>query len=105
LKIYIIRPSLKIVETFELKNGLEEIKKIIGFDTIANDEIDNKGNMLVFDENCFIRDNKNAVRFQIGGLAPVAGVGVLVRFLDAKGISLAEPSFSVEYIQPLVKFL
>jgi len=42
---------------------LEEIKKIIGFDSIASDEIDDKGNMLVFDENCFIRYNKNSGRF------------------------------------------
>jgi hypothetical protein len=103
--IYIIRPDVKTVETFDLTNGLDEIKKIIGFDSIGADEIDDKGNMLYFDENCFIRDNKTLGRFQINGLAPVAGVGIVVRFLDSSEMSYEKPSFSQEHLQSLVKFL
>ena len=105
MQIYIIRPSLKKIETFELFDGLEEIKKLIGFDSIGTDEIDNNRNMLYFDENCFIRDNKKLGRFQIGSLAPVAGVGVVVRFLDSTEMSFEKPSLSLEDLQSLVKFL
>ena len=61
--------------------------------------------MLYFDENCFIRDNKTLGRFQIGSLAPVAGVGVVVRFLDSTEMSFEKPSLSLEDLQSLVKFL
>ena len=49
MQIYIIRPSLKKIESFEISDGLEEIKKLIGFDSIGTDEIDNNRNMLYFD--------------------------------------------------------
>ena len=95
-----------IIEShFRSENGLEEIKKLIGFDSIGTDEIDNNRNMLYFDENCFIRDNKILGRFQIGSLAPVAGVGVVVRFLDSTEMSFEKPSLSLEDLQSLVKFL
>ena len=105
MQIYIIRPSLKKIESFEISDGLDEIKKLIGFDSIGTDEIDDNRNMLYFDENCFIRDNKALGRFQIGSLAPVAGVGVVVRFLDPTGIIFEKSSLSLEQLQSLVKFL
>jgi hypothetical protein len=106
-EIYVINPSTQTVERQPLTTGLDEIKSLIGFDSLETDPIDNQGHVLYFDENCFIRDSKHLGRFQIDTLAPVAGVGVVVcqRTSEAGSLSLETPSLSLEALKARVKFI
>jgi len=105
MQIYVIKPVQHKLEAMEFSGGIEEIKKIIGFDTIELDAIDDHGNVLYFDENCFLRDSKTLGRFQLNSLAPVAGVGVVVRCLSPDTQQFETPTMTLEELQSKVKFL
>ena len=105
MQIYVIRPMQHKLEVVEFSGGIEEIQKIIGFDTIEADAIDDHGNVLYFDENCFLRDSTTLGRFQLNTLAPVAGVGVVVRCLNLDTQQFETPTMTLEELQAKVKFL
>jgi hypothetical protein len=105
MQIYAIKPVQHKLEVVEFGGDIEEIKKIIGFDTIEVDAIDDHENVLYFDENCFLRDSKTLGRFQLNSLAPVAGVGVVVRCLSLDAPQFETPTMTLEELQSKVKFL
>jgi hypothetical protein len=105
MQIYAIKPVQHKLEVVEFGGDIEEIKKIIGFDTIELDAIDDNGNVLYFDENCFLRDSTTLGRFQLNSLAPVAGVGVVVRCLSPDTQQFETPTMTLEELQSKVKFL
>lgn len=104
MQVFVIRPHQHLIESMELLGGLEGIKAIIGYDTIAADLIDAEGNTLYFDEDCFLRAEVKQQRFQVNTLAPVAGIGVVVKSSLAEG-AFETPSFSRETLQSHVKFI
>ena len=53
-KAFLISPEQKSVEPIELSDE-NEIKTLIGFDTIESDAVGSAGDRLFFDEECFIR--------------------------------------------------
>jgi hypothetical protein len=58
-------------------SGLDDVKKLIGYDSVDSDEIDASGDRLHFDERCFLRDQSGNGRFKLDNLAPVADKGVV----------------------------
>ena len=75
MKAMLITPETKNIELIDV-TSLNDIKDIIGFDTIIADAIGTEGDLLYFDEDCFLRGTEG--RFQIDTLVPVAGRGVIV---------------------------
>lgn len=104
MKYFVINPAEKRVTAHDPVEGLAGIRKLIGFDSVDSDEINNAGDRLFFDESCFLRDNPAAGRFQLDTLAPVAGIGVIVGTEQSAGV-FGTPSVSLEAIQGRVKFL
>ncbi len=80
----------------------EEIAGLIGFDTIAADEIGKEGDHLYFDEVCFLRGSSG--RFQLDSLAPVAGRAVIVGIADG-GNSLRDVATDMDSLRGRIKYL
>lgn len=78
MKAFLIDPALKTITPLDLAPGLDAVRAAIGFATIDSDEIDDNGDRLFFDEECFIRALEGAGRFRVDNLAPVQGKGVIV---------------------------
>lgn len=77
MKVYLIDANAKTVTAATIA-GLDDVKKLIGYDSVDSDEIDASGDRLFFDESCFLRDQTGKGRFKLDNLAPVAGRGVVV---------------------------
>lgn len=90
MKALLIDPATQSIEAIDIA-GMDDIKAIIGYDTIESDAIGNDGDRLYFDEECFIRGTEG--RFQIDSVIPVAGKGIIIgvgpddALLDAKTTS------------------
>ena len=69
-----IDPESRSVEAVEIHSD-EDIAKLIGYDTVAADAIDDHDS-LHFDEECFLR--RSAGRFQLDTLVPVSGKAVII---------------------------
>ena len=99
-KAFLISPADQTVETVELGDK-DQIAGLIGYDTIASDDLDDSEDRLYFDEECFIRGASG--RFQIDKLIPVAGKGVVVG-TTADGASLVDVSVSREDLLRRTRF-
>jgi len=84
MQVLAINPLTKEINVVDIANTKEALQKLIGFSTIDSDEIDDNGDRLFFDEECFIRQQGNVGRFKVDSLAPVAGIGVIVNSKDGK---------------------
>lgn len=87
-KAFLISPEDQSIESIEL-GDVGEIPALVGYETIASDEIGKGGDRLFFDEECFIRGSSG--RFQLDKLIPVAGKGVVVG-VSADGAMLTDVS-------------
>ena len=81
MKAYLIDANAKTVSAVEL-SGLDDVKTLIGYDSVDSDEIDASGDRLFFDERCFLRDQTGKGRFKLDNLAPVADKAVVVGSSD-----------------------
>ncbi|OYW40826.1 MAG: hypothetical protein B7Z35_00170 [Hydrogenophilales bacterium 12-61-10] len=81
MKAYLIDANAKTVSAVEL-SGLDDVKTLIGYDSVDSDEIDASGDRLFFDESCFLRDQTGKGRFKLDNLAPVADKAVVVGSSD-----------------------
>ncbi len=77
MRVYLIDPSTRSITEQQLEDGEAGIARLIGYDSIDFDEIDDNGDRLFFDESCFIRHGSDVGRFKVDNLAPVAGKGVI----------------------------
>jgi hypothetical protein len=84
MKALLISPETQSIEAVEVA-GLDDIRELIGFDTLESDKVGGDGDRLYFDEECFIRGTEG--RFQIDSVIPVAGKGVLIGANDDGGLS------------------
>jgi hypothetical protein len=75
MKALLINPESHTVEQVDLA-GIDDIAKLIGFDTVESDAVGSQGDRLFFDEECFLRGT--AGRFQVDNLVPISGRAVLV---------------------------
>ena len=81
MKAYLIDANAKTVSAVELI-GLDDVKTLVGYDSVDSDEIDASGDRLFFDESCFLRDQTGKGRFKLDNLAPVADKAVVVGSSD-----------------------
>ena len=99
-KAFLISPEQKSVEPIELSDE-NEIKTLIGFETIESDAVGSAGDRLFLDEECFIRGTTG--RFQIDNLIPVAGKGVVVG-TATDGAALADVLIGIDDLRRRVSF-
>lgn len=104
MKAYVIDAAAKAVEEVSVDNGLDGIRRLIGFDTLDSDEIDDNGDRLFFDERCHLRASPGAPKFKVDNLAPVAGRGVVVRAGEG-GVQLADAVVGFDALKKRVTFL
>ncbi|MDZ7805261.1 hypothetical protein [Thiohalophilus sp.] len=101
MKALLIRPQSRSIEPIEI-GRFEDIVKLIGYETIAIDEVDASGDRLFFDEECFLRGSEG--RFQIDSLIPVSGNGVVMG-AEEDGSGLRDVTLSQEALAARTKFL
>ena len=94
MKALLVNPNLKEVMEIEIEPTLGAIQDLIGFKTIASDEIDDNFDQLFFDEECFIRQQDQVGRFKVDNLAPILGMGVIVNTVDSKAFNPPKVSLS-----------
>ncbi len=104
MRVYLIDPVAKTITAEEVTDGLSGISRLIGYDSIDFDEIDDHGGRLYFDESCFIRHGPEMPRFRVDSLAPVAGKGVISGSAP-DGHAPADAAISIEALGPRVHFL
>jgi len=104
MKAYLIDPAQRTVTAVDVDDGLQGVRRLIGFDSVDADEIDANGDRVYFDEACFIRQTPGAGRFKLDSLAPVAGRAVVVGS-EAGGTVLREPVLTLEALGARVLFL
>ena len=103
MKALLITPAEQTVEVVEI-SGHDDIPTLIGFDTIASDEVGPQGDRLFFDEECFIRGDAVSGRFQIDSVVPVAGKGIVVGSSD-DGSTLRDVASDVDSLKARIKYL
>jgi hypothetical protein len=99
-KAFLISPAAKSIEAIELVD-MNDIKSLVGFDTIASDLVGEAGDRLFFDEECFIRGASG--RFKVDSLVPVAGKGVVVG-VGADGVTLTDASTTLDQLRSRTVF-
>lgn len=81
MKAYLIDANNKTISEANIA-GLDDVKKLIGYDSVDSDEIDASDDRLFFDERCFLRDQTGKGRFKLDNLAPVADKAVVAGSSD-----------------------
>ncbi len=104
MRVYLIDPDTKSITEQQVDDGAAGIARLIGFDSIDFDEIDDNGDRLFFDESCFIRHGSDVGRFKVDNLAPVAGKGVVAGGQPG-GKALKDAIVSAEALAARVTFL
>ena len=77
MNAFLIDPVRRSIEPVEIDGSIESIRALIGFPHIDADEIAGSGDRLYLDEECYLRSEETAGRFQLDTLAPVSGRGVV----------------------------
>jgi hypothetical protein len=103
MKAFLIDPAARTITPVDVDDGLVGVRKLIGFPTVDSDEIDDNGDRLFFDEECFIRAAPGSPRFRLDKLAPVAGKGLVVGS-SAQGRELADAVIGLDALQRRVAF-
>jgi hypothetical protein len=104
MKAFVIDPAARAISQIDLADGLEGVRRAIGYATVDSDEIDDNGDRLFFDEECFIRAIPGAGRFRVDNLAPVAGKAVIVGS-TAGGTQFADAHVDATALARRVTFL
>jgi hypothetical protein len=100
MKALLIDPEARTVEPVEV-SSLDEVKALIGYETLESDAVGDAGDRLYFDEECFLRGTPG--RFQIDTVIPVSGKGVIVG--AGEGDALADVTMTVAELQGRLKYL
>jgi hypothetical protein len=101
MKAYLITPDTQSIDEVEVA-GLDDIKSLIGYDTLESDAIGTNGDRLYFDEECFLRGTPG--RFQVDTLVPVSGKGVVVGTID-EGAAFQDVVVGIEDLRGRTKYL
>ena len=104
MQIYVINPTLKTVSAIDISGSLDDVRGLIGFASIDSDEIDNNGDRLFFDEECFIRQQDGVGLFKVENLVPVAGIGVIANSRN-DATSIEAPEVSLQDLTQRITFL
>jgi len=101
MKAFLITPDTQSIDEVDVA-GLDDLKALIGFDTLESDAVGSEGDRLYFDEECFLRGATG--RFQIDTLVPVSGKGVVVGTAD-DGATLRNVVMSVDELRGRITYL
>ena len=101
MKAIVISPATQSIETVDLA-ALDDIRAVVGYDTLESDAIGTQGDRLYFDEECFLRGTSG--RFQIDSVIPVAGKGVIVGTIDG-GATLRDAVTDVDDLRRRICYL
>lgn len=101
MRALLIDPDTRSIETIDI-SAMEDIAKLIGFDTIISDEIGPDGDRLFFDEECFLRGTPG--RFQIDKVIPVSGKGIVAGSAD-DGQTMKDVVSDIDSIKARIKYL
>jgi hypothetical protein len=101
MKALLISAAEKSIEEIEA-SSLDDIKALIGFDTIDSDTVGSEGERLFFDEECFLRGTNG--RFQIDTVIPVAGKGVVVG-AEEDGVTLRDVATTIDDLRGRIRYL
>jgi len=101
MKALLISAAEKSIEEIEA-SSLDDIKALIGFDTIDSDTVGSEGDRLFFDEECFLRGTNG--RFQIDTVIPVAGKGVVVG-AEEDGVTLRDVATTIDDLRGRIRYL
>ena len=101
MKALLIKPDSQAIEKIEI-SGMDDIKELIGFDTITSDAVGNTGDRIFFDEECFLRQTSG--RFQVDTLIPISGKAVIVA-ADEDGEALRDVVLGADELGGRVKYL
>lgn len=101
MKALLITPEKKSVEAIDI-GGHDDIKAIIGFDTIESDAVGAAGDRLFFDEECFLRGG--GARFQVDTLIPVSGKALVIGVAD-DGKTLRDVLTPIDSLRGRIKYL
>lgn len=101
MKAYLIDAEKKSVENVDV-TSMDDIIKLVGFDTIESDAVGDAGDRLFFDEECFLRGS--AGRFQVDTVIPVSGKGVLMGASDDGGV-LTDVKTGLDELRGRIKYL
>ena len=100
MKAFLITPDTQSIDEVEIA-GLDDVKTLIGFDTLESDAIGSEGDRLYFDEECFLRGASG--RFQIDTVIPVSGKGVVVGTAD-NGATLRDVATDIDDLRGRTKY-
>ena len=95
MKAILIDPNERCLRQVQVQDK-DDIVELIGYDTVISDEIGPDGERMFLDEECFIRGALG--RFQLEGVAPVAGRAVVTGASGA-GRVLADVASTTEEIE------
>jgi hypothetical protein len=101
MKAYLITPAAQSIEVVDIAS-LEDVKVLVGFDTLESDAVGTAGDRLYFDEECFLRGT--AGRFRIDKVVPVAGKGVVVGTSDG-GLALGDVQTDIDDLRRRITYL
>lgn len=101
MKAFLVVAVDQSIETVEV-SSLEDIKHLIGFDTLESDAVGTEGDRLYFDEECFLRGSGG--RFQIDNVIPVLGKGVIVG-TSGDDHTLHDVEINISNLRERIKYL
>ncbi len=78
MKAYLIDANQRTVGAVDLTDGLDSVRRLIGYESIDSEEVDASGDRLFYDESCFLRDQSGKGRFKLDNLVPLADKAVVV---------------------------
>ena len=104
MNAYLIDPSTREIRRVELSHGATEIASLLGAKSVDFDEIDEGGDRLYFDEDCFIKAQPGDARFKVDNLAPVSGAGLICGTESPNGV-LQSAQNDLDKIEKRVQFL
>jgi len=100
MKAFLITPDTQSIDEINV-DSLDDLKALIGFDTLESDSIGSEGDRLYFDEECFLRGASG--RLQIDTLVPVSGKGVVVGAVG-DGAELRDVTLDIDDLRRRTKF-
>lgn len=101
MKAFLIDAQNQTIEDINI-DSMDDIAKIIGYETIESEVLGDSGDRLFFDEECFIRGSVG--RFQLDKLIPVSGRGLLLG-ADEAGTTLSDVNIDRDDLVNRIKYL
>ena len=101
MKAILINPENRSIDAIDF-GALDDLVRLIGFDTLESDAVGTTGDRLYFDEECFLRGTSG--RFQIDTIIPVSGKGVIVGTTE-DGTTLSDVVTGIDDLRSRIKFL